>query len=318
MYFYFSSRTEVAIKLNGAFLGILGDNSLKIDVENPDKTLVELLPLNQKSPPVQFLLNDSFLSAPLIDITLTDLMGAYAVFVNLPTTTDGFRVIYQDKFDIGLITVFCDQNLKISIENDGKYYIETLPVYDQNVTVKRFNVGEKPFVALILGVEKYHILVYGKNKNDTGFEKFLEGEFCSYAFSPCFTLTKNYLDVKKHQVATTYSFDGEKFNIKDKKILTKKSPPINGYIENIMPYVFLEDLLVGDNIDEYLSQNVLENKNKIKDYLGDFIAVIPPKSHRQLNEVGLLYKKNANIYYVNYFTFDLLNGKICNIVKNEH
>lgn len=316
MYFYFSSKTKVAVKLGGTFFSILGGDGVRVNIENPENTLVEILPLNGNADGINFLLDENFLCSPPSGVTVTDLRGAYSIFINLVQKTEGFKILLQEKLNSYLVTVFSDGNIKVSIDGVNGSFTDSLPFNISQVSVKEFIDNGENFIAFIQQSEEYFITVY--RAVDHTFKKVFDGKFSSYSLSPVFTTTKNLCDVKKHQITCSYAFNEDRFVETDLKISHKKSPPYGGYIEKIIPYVFLEDLFVGENIDDYLSQNVLENKDKLKGYLGDFIGITPPKEHRTIDEIGLIYKRKDRVYYVDYFNFELENGKICNIKKCEH
>ena len=81
MYFYFSSNFQSALKLNGIYYGIINDNVKSIDIDLPNKTLVEVLPLNGNYNGANFLLTDNFLLNPSL-ASVIDLKGGYFIKFN--------------------------------------------------------------------------------------------------------------------------------------------------------------------------------------------------------------------------------------------
>ena len=87
--------------------------------------------------------------------------------------------------------------------------------------------------------------------------------------------------------------------------------------EKIIPFAFFEDLCVGSDIIKYLSQDMQNNALYVKDYIKDFIGVMPPPLFRDINEVGLIRKKAENVFVVDYYIAEVENKKIINIKKSE-
>jgi hypothetical protein len=80
-----------------------------------------------------------------------------------------------------------------------------------------------------------------------------------------------------------------------------------------VPYAFTEELTVGLLGKEFLDDDIKENADKLHEFFGDFIGVMPPPTFRNSDEVGLIYNDGKNKYKVKYYLFDMKNGKICNI-----
>lgn len=83
----------------------------------------------------------------------------------------------------------------------------------------------------------------------------------------------------------------------------------------LIPYAFLEEMQVGGDFTEYLSPSLIENKDMLRDFFGNYIGVMPPPFFRKPEEVGVVYKKIERIYFTKYYIFEFENGKISN-VKN--
>ena len=89
------------------------------------------------------------------------------------------------------------------------------------------------------------------------------------------------------------------------------------FSEKLLPYVFVEEYVVGGNFLDLLTENMQKNADKLPSYLGQVLGVMPPPPFRQYNEIGLVYKKTDNLYYVDYLTVEIVNGKIDNIKRTE-
>ena len=80
--------------------------------------------------------------------------------------------------------------------------------------------------------------------------------------------------------------------------------------ESLLAYAFFETLLYGGNWGEFLSDELLLDKDKIKGFIGDFAGV-------QLTDnplcSALLRRKKENLYEAAYFFVEVKEGKIYDI-----
>ncbi|MBR4857236.1 MAG: hypothetical protein IKU94_11520 [Bacteroidaceae bacterium] len=140
-------------------------------------------------------------------------------------------------------------------------------------------------------------------------------EIDEYSLDNSLCTVETYCDNAKHKVTRFWSFQNNAFEIDKVQIERDKNFCANNLSTYVLPYAFLEELLLSCEIDDFLSENMLKNKDKIKDYLGCYIGVMPPPSFRDINEVGLIFSKSNNFYLVEYLTFEFENNKISNIKK---
>ena len=137
MYFYFSAEYLSAIKLNGAYFGLLGNEVKSVNIDQPEKTLVEIIPLNGNNTPTNFLLNQDFLSSPNV-ATVIDLKGGYFISLDNNFILKEFSVLAQEKYADCVATVFCDGQPKLSIETPNSFFTDTLSMRCDSVKIERF------------------------------------------------------------------------------------------------------------------------------------------------------------------------------------
>jgi hypothetical protein len=75
-------------------------------------------------------------------------------------------------------------------------------------------------------------------------------------------------------------------------------------------YAFFESVLKGVNYDEILADELLEEKEKIARFLGDFVAVWFTED---INCYALIRKKSERLYEADYFSVVIEKGKITEI-----
>lgn len=310
MYYYFCSEYLSAIKLNGIYYGTLTDNikSLRIDDCFP---LVEVCPLVADENNVNFILDTSFLSCPVKNVCVTDLKGGYLIKFIRRNLGSEFRVICQQKFSDCAATVFIENGLKISLETQNDFIVETLNLKVESAKVFRFDVDGKPLVAITLNNIENTLIIYSIcDKIKKVFCRVVE----SFSTDNKLQTIEQFNDIAKHKIVTDWGFDNDLI-VKNANVTVKNGFSPQTLNKNIVPFAFCESFLLGAEWKDYLTGNVLENCDKLKGFLGEFIGVLPPPTFRDISEVGLLYKESENLYKVEYFTFTLDGNKICGVQK---
>lgn len=310
MYYYFSSDYPAVIKINGIFYGKIEKVIKPLKIDKGTFVFIEICPLKAEGSSINFILDNEFLTSPPNGISITNLKGGYMIkfyqqFDKLP-----FNILAQEKFSNGIVTVFTENSLKISIETPNDFYAETFNLNPDSATITHFNLNSSSFVAITFYKDVKLLYVY---KIDGKITKVFTRSVFEYTLTPEFKTIENFKDIEKHTVNSVWNFvDGKmqrvSFNV-------SKSERHNNLNEKLIPYAFMESLLVGDDINHYLCENVKETADKLCSYFGDFIGVFPPPTFRDINEVGLIYSKSENVYEIEYFTFELKENKIFNIKK---
>ena len=308
MYYYFASNFPSAVKINGAFLGVISNETKFCDVDSND-AFVEICSLSPAEPNVNFLLNNEFLLNPPDNVAITDLKGGYLIKCNSLCLNEKFSLLAQEKTDLFIASVFTDNGLKISIETPYDFFADQIRLTVKRAKIEYFSLNNHKFVLVCLISDKQHIIVYDVTNK---IEKVLLKEVFSYSIQSGFETIEKLQDIAKHEIKTEWTFD-EKFTAKNVTISTSPDFTLNSLPLPVIPYAFAEELLTSGNVLCYLSDKMKPNADKLKGYLGDFIGVMPPPIFREDNEVGFIYKLTENKYEVKYHTFELFDGKINNI-----
>ena len=311
MYYYFSSDEKCAIKINGTFFGIINDQ-IKMISSKTQPPFVEICPINSCQSTVNFLLDENFFLSPPPNIVLTDLKGGYLIKYHTDYKTNQFAIINQQKFASALVTVFYENQLKLTIETPLDFYAQTINLLADSAEINQFKQNGCDFISVFIKGNKSTLLIYSISQKITNvFCK----EIDEYSLDNSLCTVETYCDNAKHKVTRFWSFQNNAFEINKVQIERDKNFCANNLSTYVLPYAFLEELLLSCEIDDFLSENMLKNKDKIKDYLGCYIGVMPPPSFRDINEVGLIFSKSNNFYSVEYLTFEFENNKISNIKK---
>ena len=314
MYLYFSSAYPAAIKLNGIYYGVISDTVKSINVSG-EPPFIEICSLVSNEQQINFIVNSSFLSSPPENVTVTDMKGGYFIKTLKSYHTDEFKVLAQNKSTDTVVTVFTENCLKISIEKTDGFFADNEKFFADSSTIQFFNLNNVNLVAVLLTGKENLLNVYKLSNN---IEKVFSREVKDFEINGDLTTTEEFFDVAKHTVKTSWEFTGETF--KKKLVEVNHAPKFNleNISEKIIPFAFLEELLVGGNPEPFLSDALKEKALLLKDYLGDFIGIMPPPTFRSIDEVGLIYKNGERTYAVEYCTFEITNRKIFNLKKSEN
>ena len=138
-----------------------------------------------------------------------------------------------------------------------------------------------------------------------------------YSISDGLTTFQHLKDMAKHKNQTCWKIENNNLVPLNTSITRSQNFNLSTLPAPLIPFAFFEEVLCGGTFNEFLSENVLKNADKIKGYLGEFIGVMPPPLFRKPNEIGLIYKKDKNLYSVDYFSVTLKDNKIDNISHCE-
>ncbi len=313
MYFYFSSAYSAVIKLNGIYYGVIS-NTLKSCNFQGELPLVEICPLTPDQNQINFFPDTKFLSAPPDGVAVTDLRGGYLINFLKNAKVGDFKVLCQKKTGEFLATAFIENGLKVSIETTKGFFADVLDFSADNAKIFSLSLNGQNFCLVEFTGEKKVVCAYCLSKN---IHRAFLREVDDYSTDGGFFTTVKFLDVAKHKRKSEWEFISGEF--KEKNFAVEKSPNFDfaRLNDKIVPYAFLEEILCGGNPLDFLADNLSSGADRLKDYLGDFIGIMPPPVFRRQDEVGLIYPNGKNKYLVKYFTFSVENKKVTNFSSCE-
>ena len=312
MQYYFISEFPAVIKINGVYGGKI-DNAIK-KFELNYNSFIEVCPLNRTEYPISFMLDSNFFKNPPNGIIITDLKGGFVINFACLSSLAPFSIIAQQKFSFAVITVFKENGLFLSIETPCDFYTQPLFMPDCKATISPFTLDDKQFVAVhFLGKSNFLICFLIQEKITKVFSKSVDEVF----FDNRLKTMQKFLDIAKHKLMVEWDFVENRLVAKNSLIERDENYNIDSLNPSIIPYAFLEELLVGGAVDDFLSQDLKKNAHHLKSFFGDFIGVFPPPDFRNAYEVGLVFCENSNRYYAKYFNFEIQDKKICNITRSD-
>jgi hypothetical protein len=310
MYYYFSSDYPALLKINGTFYGNVYKTVKHLDILGKvEGSIVQVMPLIPTERQVTLILNSDLIINPPNNVSLTDLDGGYLIKFSPTFDTQDYLVLAQKKFDNSLITVFNDNGHKVCIENGLDFYSERIFHDVKEAQIVRGVCAFPNLIAVIFKGENFLVNVYDvKEKVTKLFSKLCDG----VEFNDNIMIKQNFLDIAKHTLTSYYLFDGITFNLSNSILSVSSEFDLSLLNPSILPYAFLEHFMLGGDISEYVTQNILDNKEYLRSYFGDFVGVFPPPLFKDIKDVGVIYHERDNIYSVKYFSFEIKDRKIVN------
>ncbi len=309
MNFYFSSPELSALKIDGKLMPpSIWDKPTCLDLKA--KPFIEYYP-TQSPFSLHYYLSEDFLSCPPTNVEVCDLKGGYDICFIPPEQIMPFSVISQKKTD-ACFTIFCQHGYNLSVETTSDFFSMSLHKAN-NYQILPFYLDNKNLTAVTITTNKTQILVFdienGKINlllNQTANEVDIKTGLKIY---------KNHIDIAKHTEIISYGYKNSALFIKDKQIKTHPTFDRFTISEKLIPYAFLEEFLVDGDYSFYLSNEIKANQDKLAEYFGKFIGVIPPPRFRKQDQVGLIKKQKDNLYFIDYFCFEVNGSKIQNLFK---
>lgn len=268
-YFLLSSKfCEVFI--NGEFLGNASKNLALLPVKNDfSLNLIPSFPFKR----VFARIKNGVTNHP--NIRIIDLYGDFLI---LPTfekeTFNAFEIFFDEIFNGNLrVSVLMDGYLKIMLEN----------TFGVSVVPLKFNYGK--IITKATTVNNFLIITVSQNED----EELLifnvsDKPVCVFKDTANTILQKNngfFLSKKSHFINIDKIEKCITFNPFECKTSFLRKTAINNLPQKLIPYAFLQEVQHGFDFFEYLTNELKENSNYVKDFLGDFFTFTPTFSHSQ-------------------------------------
>ncbi len=314
MYYYFSAKFCAVLKINGVYYGEINQTTKKIELLK-NGCFIEICPLGLAQFPFSFILNEKFLSCPPKCVSIVDLKGGYLIEFNLLHDNGAFTILAQEKLNYAVITVFKENGLKVSIETPNDFFAETFTFSTEKATITPFTLANKHLVSICFLENEKLLNCY---LLDDKIQKVFCKKVSDFSFENGFKTTEDFLDIAKHKLTCSWQMERDKLVKGDTFLSKKEGFCVDNLPQCLIGYAFLEELMCGGDVSEYLDDNVKQNKDFLSQYFGEFLGVMPPPDFRRFDEIGLIYKQKENLYYVQYFCFEINNKKICNIKRSDN
>lgn len=289
------SPIRAQVRTNNASF-IIGKNLVLKDLLKDEVLSIDL---GDKFLPAKFSFNKDFNE----NIAITDLYGDFLVYpvlkprLNFPYETVLYKSVVIENAEY-IFTVYKDFSIKLKCRNSYEEVIVNLPFIPKSINV--LNAGGN----LIL-VELKDKLTYVAVLSFPS----LKLEFCDladeYNLSGELSLTKIHRGISLHKITYTYGYDGKVF-LKNKSYQTFDN--YNPLPPPLIPLAFLEEVRLGVDYRRFLDDNLFNKQELLKDFLGDFLFVLPPFYEDLADTYAIVYQSR-----VKYAKFTLTDDKISDI-----
>lgn len=217
-------------------------------------------------------------------------------------------VIYQTRFCGNLITLFSQGGIFLSVEGED-YNLLPLPARFSQVKTSEEKIAGYPVLSIYGGNTLLIISEHGR--------RIFMNEIENAQFGSVLEITAAFETCTAAKAECVYAYDGEKLTLVKSKTVETRPPE-----DNILHFAFFESVLICGDYKNYLSEDLKERANILKEYLGGFIGVtVPTESfyarHGEIKAAGLVFPKAVNLFEVKYYAVDMTEGKITNIYPAE-
>lgn len=302
------SEKCAALKLNGAYMGVIDSFERFVDVKSGDKILAEVVPDGDLLP-VSFFICDELFSAPpdFLDVYLTG--GDAVIYVSrFERRTRGLKVVAQTQFCGGQYTLFLtDGRVYLNCERGADCSLYELPRCCENANLSESKVGGFP--VLLVGGETYLTVI-----SEDGRRVFYNPAK-SWQCGDKLTVTVNFNTCAGCFAVCTFGYNGREMTLEGSRTEERVPPD-----DSVLHFAFFESVLTRGNYSKYLCDDLKKSAAALPEFLGEFVDVsVPYKKfydvHGDIRAAGLVYPQSKNLFTVKYFAVDMENGKITNIYE---
>ncbi len=302
MKIYFLSAIPCALSLNGVYFGLTDRFERFAEIHLADRILAEFLPENAQ--PIRFFITENLPTAPPQGCEVYLLPDGLAVFAReFPPLDTRLRVIAQERFPKGLVTVFSQGGIQVSIETDRGFFISYLPpsfsscalscheglffLHGQNCLAVYTQAGER----ILLEEISSFAIENGKLKAVLPLSECLgRSANCVWELNEtgCVRTECTLTQARTYEGAT----DGESLK------------------KELLPYAFFESLLLGADCAPFLAEELRPKAGELASFLGDFKWVVPTDNPLVCR---LIYQKGDRLFEARDFKVTIEKDKITDI-----
>ncbi len=303
MKIYFLSARTCALSLNGVYFGLTDRFERFAEIDLADHIFAEFLP--EGALPIRFFITERLLDTPPAGCEVYLLPDGLAVFArDFSENARALRVIAQERFESGLITVFSQGALQASIETSEGFFVSYLP--------PSFSVCKLSSHAGLFFLEGENCLaVYTARGECALMEEISDFEITGNVLNATLPLSDSLGRSAKCAWALSESgCERTECTIIQTHTAAGDTDPAK-IAEELLPYAFFESLLLGLNYGDFLSDELAGKADELASFLGNFKAVTLTQDPYIC---GLVYQKAERLFEVRRFTLKTENGKIIDVI----
>lgn len=294
MRFYFLSAKPCALKLGGAYAGMIGGADVFIDLSPEESILCEMIPVDPAFLPISFLIDDGFLAAPPIPA----IVGPTAIILkaeNFLHADSTMKLVAQECYPDCTASVFLQGTMQASVESGGEIF--TFPLTDD---YRSSRILRKNDCILIIG--KNHLCAVSVRG-----ERLLYTPVVDFSCEEELKITVPHFDCMNHFTQSRYRLT-DKAELLESKLLFRYAPK-----EELYLYALLEGLLLHADCSAFVTESLAKRLSELKRFLGNYESVL----FITQEVAGLVYRMQGNLYRLTYFTAEWAEGRIDNILEKS-
>ena len=298
MNLYLRARSGYSLKVDGKFCGNYAGDIKLAQLGTP--ALIEMIP-HRAGKNISFLASGELKNRD--DMNVYPLKDGFFVSANFTVgCTKGFKVLYQKRFGKVLCTVYRDGETRVVVETEKTAEICVCPDGADRFEA-RFD-GEVLFVYSI-GAPSFVCAFSVGN----GLKKVMERIFDEIEFTPLLRTKTALCDIENTVTELEWTFHDGKMSAKEKAL---KRAEFDDRIKSdfFTERIFFERILNGLSADELLTENMKGRQKYLRDFLGNFVFILPCYCSRE--GVCLAYR-GKDCFEVKVFSASFKNGLIDNI-----
>lgn len=302
MKIYFLSSQPCALTVGGAYFGTTDRFERFAEIALSDNLPVAFTPENAL--PLSFFLNENIRFAAPAGCEVYLLRGAIAIYArDFPPRDLSLRPVAQKREGDTLVSVFFQGALQLSIESPLGFFVHALPPSFSPCEIALEN-------GLVFLKATDSLAVFTKTAERLLLEKVL-----SYSVENGELRARLPLSDRLGRVAECVWRLDE--NGLERTAFTLSQARSQGggadgdtLRDELLPYAFFESVLIGADIAQMLSDELLPDKEKLVAFLGDFCAV---NATDDPYTCALIRKKGKDLFEAAYYAVTVENGKIADI-----
>lgn len=302
MKIYFLSSRLCALTLNDAYFGVTDQFERFAEVSLKDRIFVRFTPENAL--PLGFFLTENIRFSPPEGCEVYLLKDGLAVYArDFPPRDFTLRPVAQKRDGELLATVFVQGETQVSLQSPHGFFVAALPPAFAHCEIE-FHGG------LVFLKAPDNLAVFTQKGENVLLEKILSFSADEKELSATLPLCDplgRHADCKwsiSEDGLTRTEFTLRQTTAKDGETAQEKIR------DELLPYAFFTSVLIGANFEDFLSDELALKADKIKEFLGDFVAVTPTQ---EPNVCGLVRKKGERLFEVAYFQAETKGEKICDL-----
>lgn len=297
MYLYILSFLPCAVKFNGEYIGKASENYA---IKKAEKGFFEFIPLTGDFTPASFLWENKQ-PDDNENVQIIDLYGGFLIIPKFKKQViSDYKELFYKKIDFpdfsASLEVFNENGTKLTVRCGNDKVTESMPFLPVSLDIEKAFLNGRAYLLVFLSDKKTAAFGFEltESRIKTVFRRVCDGY---EAKDNLLTITELKNDLLRHRVTTKWDFSNgvtlKEANFRrDRELYSLPSP--------LLPYAFFEELALGKDPADFLTPRLRPRAAELKEFFGNFRAVLPPPHFKPDDCVLLLYGDHAEYATLTY------------------